>query len=349
MTDTSSSPRQSGLLYASLLLCLFMNPRAEADPDDESPRSPQEIENQVLRDLIAGKQRKAEKLLERELARYPDIQQTAEMIWNREPDPERLLNARADRYRGIQRLVFLHAACMRSRFEKEEAFPVFGVVCAIDSTTPVAKCALKVIQLDSSQFARLKKKDRDKVFEQFEELVDANPNEVMIRWMLAVGCRTWDRNEEGVRHYRRILEQWNPGPVLVHQTYANLLDKLKRYEEALVERRKAVELESAGWSYDGLANTLHYLGRFEEACEAHANAVRTDSQRSNYWSNWASTLRAAGKLDEAIAKCQHAIDIHPDNELAWWTWAKCLESQGKKAEALEKYQKALRSRRVWPQ
>ena len=129
-------------------------------------------------------------------------------------------------------------------------------------------------------------------FADFKKLVDENPDDIMIRWMLAVQCRNWDRNAEGAELYRQILERWNPGPVLVHQTYANLLDELGRFEEALVERYKAVKMEPAAWSYDGLGNTLDSLGRYKEASEAHAKAARLAPASLPIWFHWARGLLA---------------------------------------------------------
>src|SRR5689334_13081045 len=101
--------------------------------------------------------------------------------------------------------------------------------------------------------------------------------------MLAVQCRSWNRDAEGAVHYERLLAEWKPGPVMAHQTYANHLDKLKRYGKASDQRHIAVAMEPCGWTYDGLGNTLNNLERFKEGNEAHAKAVECDPNRANYW------------------------------------------------------------------
>jgi tetratricopeptide (TPR) repeat protein len=159
--------------------------------------------------------------------------------------------------------------------------------------------------------------------------------------MMAVQCRNYDANHEGVFHYKKLYEIWNPGPVLVHQTYANLLDELERYDEALVERRKAVELEPAGWSYDGLGNTLTHLGRYDEADDAYARAIEFDPDSASHWTNWANEVIAAGEFSAGIAKCQKALHLDPNYSRAWDNWGHALELQEKLEEALEKYKKAL--------
>ena len=195
------------------------------------------------------------------------------------------------------------------------AFPVFNTVWMLDHRAPAATCAYCVLALDSQQLREAPKEEADRAFGALRKLADENPNDVMIRWMLAVQCRSWERNEEGVEAYKQILEQWHPGPALVHQTYGNLLDNLNRYDEALVERYLVVKMEPASWSYDGLANTLQGLSRFDEACQAHAIATRMDPRSSIYWSNWDVVLNGQDKHDEAIEKCYAALRLHARN---WW-------------------------------
>ncbi len=223
---------------------------------------------------------------------------------------------------------------------KAEAFPMFSVVYAINRETTAGLCSQRIIALDSNVPTEGGPAAINREFAALTNLAESNPDDVVVRWMLAVQCRTWNRNEEGARHYSKVAQAWVPGPSLLHQSYANILDELNRHEEALVERRIAVEQEPRSWSYDGLANTLSALGRYEEAIEAHEMAVKADPQRSPSYSNWAKTLWSAKKYEESIARCKEAIELHPGNGNAYWTWGNCLYSLGKKAEALEKFELA---------
>lgn len=223
---------------------------------------------------------------------------------------------------------------MRSRFEVEEAAPVFAAVAKMGTNTVSGQCAFHVLCLDA-------KKDVHNQSAALQKLVESNTNDLMLRWMIAVECRSFKQNEEGARHYKTLLEHWNPGPVLVHQTYGNLLDGLHRFEEALVERRKAVELEPAGWSYEGLGNTLASLDRYSEANEAYEKSVKCDPDRAAYWRSWAWGLLRAGKYPEAIEKCKKAIALDPEDARAWSHWGDCLKHQGKFQDALVKFNKAI--------
>ena len=271
-----------------------------------SQQTPEQIESQVLELLSAGKQ----------------------------SDAEELLNANIRDFKNHQRVVFLLACCTRSRFMVRDAAPIFAAVANMGTNSPAGKCALHILYLDT-------KKDSDQHFSALRNLVENNPADLMLRWMMAVQCRTYDKNEEGCKHYAKLLEKWNPGPVLVHQTYGNLLDELDKFEEALVFRRKAVELEPAGWSYQGLGDTLAALRRFKEANEAYSKSVELAPENSSYWRSWAWGLGQEKRYPEAIMKCKQAFSVNPKDYKALVYWGWCLETQGNYKEAIEKYKEAL--------
>jgi|GEM_PF-3572865 len=315
-------------------------PTGKSEPN--APPSPlRKVEQEVTELLSSGKQTEAEERLTEELRQYPGLEQIVSIMGkNRDDEVKKILREQPGGFRDQQRLLFLHAACVRSRFDVTKAWRTFLTVFVIDQATPCAQCAAQIALLDSNA------KEHppgtvDRAFAELTRLADANPNDVVMRWMLAVQCRNWNKNELGAKQFAKILEKWKPGPVLVHQSYANILDELKQFEKALEERRLAVEMEPAGWSYDGLGNTLHNLKRYDEAREVHAKAIELDPRRASYWANWASTLLAAKEYEEAIAKCQKSLALDKNTWRAWLTWGECLQAQGNNDGALEKYQKVL--------
>ncbi|HEY4308921.1 MAG TPA: tetratricopeptide repeat protein [Pirellulales bacterium] len=296
-----------------------------------------EFETRFLALLVAGQQNAAEHVLASELARFPKASQLVQMI-GRSSDQE-LHDYKMQSLGEIlpaQRALFLQAACERSRFDIVPACNKFNAVWMLDRGSVTAQCAYHVLWMDSQQLAADPPSEVERAFRGLRDLADKNPDDLMIRWMLAVQCRNWQRNEEGVAAYKLILQHWQPGPAYVHQTYANLLDGLGRYEDALVERRVAVKMEQAYWTYDGLGVTLDHLSRFDEANAAHATATRMNPGRSENWSNWAISLNGLGKYDKAIEKCQQALRIDPSNGRAYRQWGTALAGQGRPREALEK-------------
>jgi tetratricopeptide (TPR) repeat protein len=319
-----------------------VRPNTETGVPETVARDHSEIEAQVLKLLAAGDQSKAEHYLNEAVKRFPSAMKlTVLLAGEKSAEAKQLLQAQADELHQAQRTFFLFAACTRSRFDIESSAVIFQAVSAMNPSTPSGKCALYMHRLDTNprRLSTLARVEQELV--NLRKLIETYPDDVMIRWMLAVQCRTWNYNAEGAELYKQILDQWNPGPVLVHQTYANLLDSLGRYDDALIERRQAVKMEPSSWSYDGLANTLNHLWRFQEANEAHAMAIQLDPERSSYWSNWGLCMIGLGQDNEAIQKCQRALELDPQNWRGYQVWGTALEAQGKKEEALEKYKQAL--------
>jgi tetratricopeptide (TPR) repeat protein len=304
------------------------------------PPSAKEVEKQALQELRAGQQAKAEHRLHEYVERCQDLADLGQIVGlfgnQKQAEAVELLRKQQhDRYREQQRVIFLIGALERSRFDVGGAFPFFVIVAMTDEKSAVGQCSKTILALDIAKYSRkTKKSEIDQYFADLAGLADANPDDIVIRWMAAVQCRSYDRNEEGIEHYQMIVPKWNPGPVLLHQTYANLLDEVHRYEDALVERRKAVELEPAGWSYDGLGNTLHHLDRYDESCEAHAKAVALDPDRDLYWCNWGIVLNSAKNYEEALAKYNRAIELNPRYLPSW-------NGRGRAYTGLKEYDKAI--------
>lgn len=288
------------------------------------PRLQQELEQKVLKYLRDGRQAEAERLLEEHVKTIPPALKTIALLRKRDRiQALAVVKRHAELFRANQRLFYWYAACERSRFDVDEAGPRFILAGMANEKTVLGQSTFRILGLDGVEQM---KRNPDASFTQLENMVKSNPDEVVLRWMLAVECRSFNRNEQGVRHYKKILERWEPGPVMAHQTYANLLHELNRYDEALVERRKAVAMEPASWSYDGLAVTLHRLNRFEEANEAHQKAVLLVPSQSSYWSNWAFTLLDEGRLCDALEKCEEALRLEPKSSHALLVWGHCQEA-----------------------
>jgi tetratricopeptide (TPR) repeat protein len=268
--------------------------------------SSQEVASRVLVMLNDGRQSEAEDLLEDALVIYDKN----------------------------QRIVFLAACCKRSRFMVEDAAPLFKTVINMGGDSVEVKCAAYIVLLDA-------RRDVVRQFAALEKLADDNSDDPVLRWMVCVQCRALNKNVEGVTQYGKLLKKWSPGPVLVHQTYANILDELKRYDEALVERHKTLEIQEAPWAYQGMGNTLVNLGRLTEARDAFAKAVDMAPGNADYWQSWGWCLEKLGDYDGAIAKSKKAIALDPKTWRAWSVWGDSLFNEGHLQEAAEKYRKAL--------
>ena len=211
----------------------------------------------------------------------------------RQPDAEKTVDGGCEAFPDSQRLWFLRAVLYRSRFHKSDAFQSFSKAYALGATNLLGQVAMLSVSLDHDLGV-------DAGLESLRNLVAGHPDEILVRWLFAIQCRTHRLySEEAAHQYEWILQQWNPGPVMVNHTYANILtESLKQPEKALPFRERALALSQRGWTYQGYANTLMALKRYEEASAAFEKAVEIEPDSNQYRRQWGNCLAQLGKKYE---------------------------------------------------
>lgn len=276
--------------------------------------TPEQVGSLVLEELSAGRQEMAESMLDFSCQQYPTD----------------------------QKLLFAKAACARSRFSLTLSTPLMERVRQMDPKSVEGQCARYVVSLDSIR-------DFDQNMAKLVALAEANPDNPYLWWMLGVESRhhfvrtdSMAYAHKGADSYARLLKLWKTAPVLVHQTYANILsEELGEHEKALVHRRLAVQLEPEGWSYQGLGNTLVKLKRYDEANVAFAKCTELDPTDSKYWQNWANCLFLQKKYEEAIRKCQISLQYDSGNKRSLEIWADCLVARGRLDEEFALFERYI--------
>ena len=242
-----------------------------------------------------------------------------------------------------QRLAFFQAVCSRSRWSKQEAEMQFRHVLEMNPATPEANVSRYVLDLDE-------RRNVEKNMDALRFMTTKQPANPLFLWLMAIECREHYKltgettySVEATQCYRTLLRIWETGPVLLHQTFANILgEETKEYEEALVHRRIAVKLEPAAWNYQGLANTLSSMKRYDEANEAYATLVELDPNDAMYWDSWANSLQYQDRHEECIEKCKKALAVDPGYFESYNKWGYALEQLGRYDEAMEVFDKAIK-------
>ena len=217
-----------------------------------------------------------------------------------------------------QRLVFFAGVCARSRWMKEEALPIFDYVVKLNPGTPEGKCAGLMLAIDTQ-------KAYTNTFAALEMLHQKYPQDPLILWTTAVACRELGKrgapriySEKGAEYYSALLKMMDPGPVLLHQSCANILsEELGRHEEALKHREIAVRLEPAPWSYEGMANTLTYLKRYDDADVNYKKSVAMSRGSPHYIKSWAWSMARRKDYQKAFDLYKQITDLMPDEPEAW--------------------------------
>lgn len=195
---------------------------------------PQQLEEEAFALLGAGRQSDAERLLETSVEHL--IEARTALGFARRGRRRQAARAREELYREWQRIVFLLTACRRSRSLKSQTLPAFLMTMLMDESSPAGRASLLLLLLDGAEQVQ---SAPEATLDELRTLVAAHPDDHVLRWMLAIQCRAFHRYEEGIEHCRRLFTHWKPGPSLLHQTYASLLDGFQRCCEAMVEHPRA--------------------------------------------------------------------------------------------------------------
>lgn len=220
-------------------------------------------------------------------------------------------------------LVFWSAVLARSRFTVNMAVPGFAYVAKARMETPEGLASACVLGLDLSA------EERSALYYYNALLVVAsqNPNSVPIHWMAAVAARTLTSNDSlvladearkrilrcGVAEYEKVLSLLpnGPGPALVHQTLANLLDDMEAYDRSLEHRTATLRLERAAWSLHATAWTLHRLARYSEALPLAQEAIVGSPQNGDYYDTLGNLFWGLKKFEEAGRAYDKASELDP--------------------------------------
>jgi tetratricopeptide (TPR) repeat protein len=111
----------------------------------------------------------------------------------------------------------------------------------------------------------------------------------------------------------QVHESW-----VERERYAACLSNLGRYEEALINDEKAIELNPdyyKAWKSRG--DDLLDLNRHEEAISSYDQALKINPDLEHAWHNRGTALTNLGRYKEAISSFDEAIRINPDSECAW--------------------------------
>lgn len=125
-----------------------------------------------------------------------------------------------------------------------------------------------------------------------------------------------DLREEYLKSYSDTLED-HPGAVQLRLAYAMALSQ----QEAFVEAERVLRngLRASGESSELkslLAYTLEGQGRWQEALQAHAEAVKTPGSVPNHRISYARALLACQRPDEALREAQQGTVQMPFNQRA---------------------------------
>lgn len=141
---------------------------------------------------------------------------------------------------------------------------------------------------------------------------------------------------------KRIAVELEPNNAQYHDSVGDTLYRLERYQEALEEYQKVLELEpEMAFHHFDIGRTLQELGRNEEALNAIRKAIEIDGEYALFYSELSSVLQEEGKYQEALDASKKAIELAPDYAWYYCELGAILQELEQYQDALSAYQKAI--------
>ena len=193
--------------------------------------------------------------------------------------------------------------------ETYSLYPDWDVASPADSFPKSKAAAMRALELDNSL---------------------AEPHTALGRYY-----NFWEWNRaEAEREYRRAIEL-KPNYATAHHWLAtDTLTQLKRFDEALVEVKRAAELDPlSAVIASNFGDTYMYARRYDEALAQYQRALAIDQNFYTAYESIGEILAFKGRYQESIAELQKGLELSGGDPLAKAYLAFALGKSGKRAEA----------------
>lgn len=145
------------------------------------------------------------------------------------------------------------------------------------------------------------------------------------------------------KHFSRAIEL-DPGYPTAHQWYASMLTFLGRFDEALTEAKKALELDPLSLVINlNLGDVYYAMRRYGEAKEQYENIIALDETFPWSHSGLANIYEVQGRFDDAIAEYMKARDLGGKVPYSLGQLGSIYLKSGRKADALSILDELLQS------
>jgi TolB-like protein/Flp pilus assembly protein TadD len=149
----------------------------------------------------------------------------------------------------------------------------------------------------------------------------------------------WDVAE---KHYRWAIEL-DPSYPTAHQWYSSMLMFLGRFDEALTEAKRALELDPLSLVISlNLGDVYYTMRRYDQAEEQYKNIIALDETFPWSHSGLAGIYEVQGRFDDAIAEYMKAKDLGGNMPYSYAILGPIYAKSGRKADALNMLDELLR-------
>ena len=160
--------------------------------------------------------------------------------------------------------------------------------------------------------------DMDMAVAAGKKLIDLRPKSSRAQLFLAEAAQNCFTKDSSKKQLLPVIEdsykqalKLDPNCATGHATYASFLVSQKRYEEALSETSKALDIDENNQL--AMVERLRLLIRSDlpQAQELAMRLTKNHPKVAHYWYTYSSILRSLDKYDEALKAAQKAVELQP--------------------------------------
>lgn len=150
------------------------------------------------------------------------------------------------------------------------------------------------------------------------------------------------RFDEALRDLNKAIEL-NPGDAAAYNSRGNVYSELNRREEALRDYDKTIELDAANaFAYNNRGNVYHALDRHNEALRDWNRAIELKPDYASPYGNRGGLFEQFKRYEEALRDLNKAIELEPNYAGAYSNRGNVHQGLGNFDKALRDYEQAIR-------
>jgi len=176
-----------------------------------------------------------------------------------------------------------------------------------------------------------------------DNLIKVEDKKEYFNFFFLLGTRMAEDKKNSAESLLKKAIRINPNDAEAHNNLGNLLDDLKRYDEAEKEFRKALKIKpNFAEAHYNLGNLLVELHHYDEAEKEYREAIRIKPNYSEAYDNLGNLLKDLKRYDEAEREFREAIRINPNDADTHNNLGSLLMDLKRYDEAEREYRKAIR-------
>jgi tetratricopeptide (TPR) repeat protein len=148
--------------------------------------------------------------------------------------------------------------------------------------------------------------------------------------------------KDGLSLWTDVIDR-NPSVAVAYNNRGGTLMLEKRYEEALADYNKAIELRADFYdAYNNRGILLSDLQRKQEALADYNKAIQFDSSKAEVFNNRGLLLMELGRSREALVDFNKSIQLQPSYAQAYYNRGLLVSGEGNSSQAYQDYETAIR-------